>query len=182
MKKRILVMVLAAFVAGGAFADWYDSYAPGIDGSKWLINAGVGYGLLPYKLSIPPVSASVEYAGLKIPLSLGGYFGIAGYDEDLVYSKYSGTMIGVGARAAWHFNFIKNLDTYAGLNLGWMIYNQKVTTTVLNVSTDVGYDLSSFYYAFDIGARYFFTNNIGAYLELGYSPISVASVGLSLKF
>jgi hypothetical protein len=67
---------------------------------------------------------------------LGGYFGIAGYNEDYGSVNYSATMIGIGARAAWHFNFLKNLDTYAGLNLGWMIYNQKVHTEVLGVSSD----------------------------------------------
>jgi hypothetical protein len=192
-KKNLLILALAAVVAGGVFAQeggrWYNSYAPGIDGSKLLVNAGIGFGILPYKMSIPPISASIEYAGLKIPLSVGGYFGIAGYNEDVGIVNYSATMTGIGARVAWHFNFLKNLDTYVGLNLGWMIYTQTVDTPerdygygVKTPAVKVENDLSTFYYAFNLGVRYFFTKNIGAYVELGYSPISVASVGLSLKF
>jgi hypothetical protein len=184
-KKLVFVLILAAVVAGGAFAQekkWYNSYADGIEGSTFLINAGVGFGLLPYKLSLPPISASVEYMLGKIPLSLGGYFGIAGYNEESGSYTYSGTMIGIGARAAWHFNFLENLDTYAGLNLGWMIWNETSEWNWLGSKTKTDYDYSTFYYAFNIGARYFFTKNIGAYIELGYSPISVASIGLALKF
>ncbi|MDR1216035.1 MAG: porin family protein [Treponema sp.] len=190
-KKSLLVLVLAAIVAGGAFAQeakWYNSYAPGIDGSNLLVNVGIGFGILPYKMSLPPISASIEYAGLKIPLSIGGYFGIAGYDEDVGFTNYSATMTGFGARAAWHFGLLENLDTYVGLNLGWMIYSQKVHTPEIKNSyggtpaIDTENDLSAFFYGFNIGARYFFTKNIGVYVELGYSAISVASAGLSLKF
>jgi hypothetical protein len=59
MKKRIFViLVLAVVTAGGVFAQekkWYNSYAPGIEGSKLLINAGIGFGInCPY-LPFPPV-------------------------------------------------------------------------------------------------------------------------------
>jgi len=43
-KKGIIVLVFAVIVAGGAFAQdktWYNSYAPGIEGSKLLVNAVV---------------------------------------------------------------------------------------------------------------------------------------------
>jgi hypothetical protein len=186
MKKLVfVVLILAVIAAGGAFAqgkEWYNSYAPGVEESKLLINAGIGFGVLPYKLSLPPISASIEYAGLNIPLSIGGYFGIAKYEEDVGFYHYSGTMMGIGARAAWHFNFAKNLDTYVGLNLGWMIWNQTNEYTLLGRKVTTEFDYSAVYYAFNIGTRYFFTKNIGAYAELGYSPISIISVGLSLKF
>lgn len=176
MKKALLILILA----GGAFAEeWYNSYASGIAGSHILANVGVGFGILPYKLSVPPISASVEYMLDKIPLSLGGYFGIAGYKEDLIYSTYTGTMVGIGARAAWHVGFVKNLDVYGGLNLGWMVYTQEIKSPGISAIKN---DLSAFYYTFFVGGRYFFTKNIGAYVELGYSPISIVSAGLSLKF
>jgi hypothetical protein len=187
MKKSILVLVLAMVVAGGVFAqEWYNSYAPGIEGSKIFVNAGVGFGMLPYKMSLPPISASVEYGLANIPLSIGGFFGITGYDEDLGYSAYKGTLMAFGVKGSYHFNLVKNLDPYASLMLGWMVYNQEVTSTISfmgNTSTGtVENDLSTVYYAFNVGARYFFTNNIGAYVELGYSAMSLVSAGLSLKF
>ncbi|MDR0526642.1 MAG: porin family protein [Spirochaetaceae bacterium] len=191
MAKKIFIgLVLASVIAGMASAQeggkWYNSYAPGIDSSNLLINAGIGWGILPYDMSLPPLSASIEYSGLKkIPLSFGAYYGIAMYDQKVAGTKWTGTMMGIGARAAWHFNFARNLDTYVGLNLGWMIYNQKQEYTILwpnEQKIENEYDLSSFYYAFNLGVRWFFIKNLGLYAEVGYSPISVASAGITLKF
>ncbi|MDR0638222.1 MAG: hypothetical protein LBG27_04850 [Spirochaetaceae bacterium] len=184
MAKKIgLVLVLAMTVAGGVFAEWYNSYAPGIEGSKFFINGGIGLGILPYKMSLPAISASVEYGLPNIPLSVGGCFGVTAYEEEIsAYSSYKGTLVGLGAKVSWHFNFLENLDTYASLVLGYLFYTQEVKTTILNVSATAENDLSTFLYGFNLGARYFFTDTIGAYVELGYSAVSVASVGLSLKF
>ncbi|MDR3356398.1 MAG: hypothetical protein LBO04_04340 [Spirochaetaceae bacterium] len=192
MKKLVLLSVLAAAAAGGAFGQaWYNSYAPGIEGSKIFVNGGIGVGILPYKMSLPPISFSAEYvlAKAKIPLSVGAYFGITGYNEKLTaYSSYKGTLAGFGAKASYHFNFLQNLDPYVSLTLGWLVYSQEVKTTVsgYGMSADktvtTENDLSTFFYGFNLGTRYFFTENIGAYVELGYSAVSVLSAGLSLKF
>lgn len=183
MKKKILlVLVLATAAAGGVFGQaWYNSYASGIEGSKIFINAGVGYVYLPYKMSLPPISGSVEYGLSKIPLSLGAYFGITMYDGDIGGTNTKGTLMGVGARASYHFNFIKNLDPYVTLVLGWLIYKQEVKKTVPVTST-MEHDLSTFLYGFHLGTRYFFTKNIGIYAELGWDAVSIVSAGLSLKF
>ena len=88
MRKLMLLLVLAAATAGGVFGqEWYNSFAPGIEGSKFFINGGIGVGILPYKMSIPAISASVEYAlpnGMNLPLSIGGYVGFVGYEEEVV--------------------------------------------------------------------------------------------------
>jgi hypothetical protein len=181
-KKLVLALLMVTLLAGGAFAqEWYNSYAPGIDGSTILANIGIGFGLSPYsllKMSVPPLSASVEYAGLPIPLSVGGYFGFARYKWDFfgLTSDESMTILSFGARAAWHFNFLQNLDAYGGVALGYQV----------NVySVDMGpwgYGSGAFDFGFFVGARYFFTDIIGVYLEAGYSPLSLISAGLSLKF
>jgi hypothetical protein len=190
MKKLMLLSVLAVAAAGGVFGqEWYNSYAPGIEGSKIFINGGIGVGVLPYKMSLPPISASIEYGFSKIPLSLGAYFGITGYNEDFtLYSSYKGTLTGFGAKTSYHFNFVKNLDPYVSLTLGWLVYHQEEKISIAvpidtpPATTTVEHDLSTFFYGFNLGARYFFTKNIGAYVELGYSAVSVVSAGLSLKF
>jgi len=181
MKKRVFVaLVLAVIITGGAFAqEWYNSYAPGIDGSTLLINAGVGFGSYSgYNISLPPISASVEYAKLPIPvpISVGAYFGIAGYKYDFLDYKY--TLMGFGARGAYHFNFLQDLDVYAGVTLGWEIIRLKYDGGAGVISSNTG----EFLWGPFVGARYFFTNNIGVYLEAGYSAISFVSAGLSLKF
>ena len=187
-KKLVLALLMATLLAGGAFAkEWYNSYAPGIDGSNILANVGIGigYGGIGYKMSIPPISASVEYAGLPIPLSVGAYFGIARYKWEGVslfwgdtYS-YTRLFLAFGARAAWHFNFLQNLDTYAGLGLGYIMYSYGGNASYLN---DLGLSKGAFDFGAFIGARYFFTNIIGVYLETGYSGLTFVSAGLSLKF
>jgi hypothetical protein len=189
-KKGFVVLVLALGVAGGAFAEWYDSSAPGIDESKVLINAGVGYGLSVYTMGIPPISVGVDFKlPIKLPITVGGMaaFSTWGYsvsygpnrDIDVTYSN-----IGFGVRGAYHFNFVKNLDTYAGLTLGYVIQTAdiKYGSGYDNAGVKPSYDGVSFLlYSFNIGARYFFTNNIGAYLEVGYSALQLASIGLSIK-
>jgi hypothetical protein len=44
---------------------------------------------------------------------------------------------------------------------------------------------STFYEVFGgghIGVRYFFTNNIGMFVEAGYNTITIGTVGLTFKF
>ncbi|MDR2193362.1 MAG: hypothetical protein LBP19_02705 [Treponema sp.] len=58
-------------------------------------------------MALPPIAAGVEYGLDKIPLSVGAYFGITGYDEELsAYSSYKGTLAGFGAKASYHFKLI----------------------------------------------------------------------------
>jgi hypothetical protein len=72
----------------------------------------------------------------------------------------------------YHFNFLDNLDLYAGLNLGY----------VIQTSNQTQYSGSSFFlWGFNTGARYFFTENLGAYLELGYSGLNYISTGVTFK-
>jgi hypothetical protein len=193
--KVILVLVLLGVATGGAFAQVWDRYAPGIDSSKVLINAGVGFGLLlsGYDLGLPPISVAADFKlPAKVPITLGGLFAISSRSYTYDYSYYSVTRgykftytdIGFGLRGMYHVNFAKNLDTYAGLTLGYVISTSKTEYTGTWGTTDKSepIDYSYFLYGFNVGLRYFFTNNIGAYLEVGYSGLQIASLGLSLKF
>jgi hypothetical protein len=189
-RKLCAVLILLVIAAGGAFAqNWYDSYAPGIDESTVLINAGVGLGFSSYRMGIPPISASVDFKlPVKLPITIGGTAafstwgyssGSGDYQVDVTY-----TNIGFGVRGAYHFNFVKNLDTYAGITLGYVIQSADVKYgSAYGSEVKPVYDGISFLlYGANIGARYFFTKNIGAYFELGYSGLQVASIGLSVKF
>jgi hypothetical protein len=62
----------------------------------------------------------------------------------------------------YHFNFLKNLDTYAGLTLGYVIQ----TFDGGDYSGSAYEGVSFFLFGVNIGARYFFTESIGAYLEV----------------
>ena len=109
----------------------------------------------------------------------------ASYDYNSVLGNgrsASWTDIVVGVRGTYHYNFGTNpkIDTYAGLTLGVRVSSYKN-----DYLQDAGipYKSSSVYGAsgFFLGGRYFFTDNIGAFGEIGYD-ISYLKVGLSAKF
>jgi hypothetical protein len=71
---------------------------------------------------------------------------------------------------------VDKLDVYAGLTLGWEIGSWSSS------DYDIRYDdYSNFYYGFQGGARYFFTNNLGAFAELGFG-LTYVKAGLAIKF
>jgi hypothetical protein len=121
-------------------------------------------------------------------ISLGGYAGIKSYK----YSGSSGayhfdekwnyTVIGV--RSAYHYNALNNekFDVYGGLMLSYNILSYKYSdnsgTSTFKGSGSYGSNLglSAF-----VGGRYLFTDNIGAFAELGYG-VSYLTLGVAFKF
>jgi hypothetical protein len=196
MAKRILLgLILAAFAVGAVFAQeqtggkkWYEDYAPGIDEGKIFINAGIGYGFSAYSLGIPPISVSADYKlPIELPITVGATAAISTWNYSTGAGDYkvdvTYTNIGFGVRGAYHFDFLKNLDTYAGLTLGYVV--QSATAEYGDAYKSIPKTdypgISFFLFGVNLGARYFFTKNIGAYLEVGYSGLQIASVGLSVK-
>jgi hypothetical protein len=107
------------------------------------------------------------------------------YDYD---RRWSNTIIGL--RGSWHYNEwhgSDRFDIYGGLMLGYNIgsYKNKSTRTRNGVTEtyddDFNYSLSFVTYSTYLGMRYLFTDNIGAYLELGYG-ISYLNLGAPIKF
>jgi hypothetical protein len=190
MKKIFLAALVIAIIAvGGAFAqeqDW-NRFAPALDGNNLFINAGIGFGQTGgYNMGLPPISVSADYRlPIDLPITLGAVAtlttwkysaGVPGmYTIDVTYRN-----IGFGVRGMYHFNFMENLDTYAGLTLGYVMQSVTASDTL---GHGAGYSgVSFFLWGLNIGARYFFTDLLGAYIELGYSELQYASIGLALKF
>lgn len=88
----------------------------------------------------------------------------------------------IGPTVGLHYHFIPQLDTYLRLMLGysnWMYKDRDLNDAakavgVRNSDGGFGWNLA-------LGTRYMFTQNIGAFVEVGYG-ISVANVGVSFKF
>ncbi len=123
---------------------------------------------------------------------LGGFIGYKGfkYTYDNRFSsnnyitsyKWSYTVI--GARGTWHYNEWhgdNRLDTYGGLMLAYRISSFKDETNYpsgavrFNAGSYSGVSLTGL-----LGARYFFTENIGAYMEVGFG-VSVLQLGLAAR-
>ena len=157
---------------------WYNSYAPGLRDNRVFFNAGVGLGpTRSYSMGIPPISASVDFKVTDVvPITVGatGMFSTwkwSGYNFDVTYRN-----IGIGARGMYHFNFARNLDVYTGLTLGWVIQ------TASGYSFQAVSGNSFFLWGGNVGVRYFFSDRLGVYSELGYSGLQFISAGLTMKF
>ena len=182
-KKGLLVLILLAVVTGGAFAEWYNSYAPGLEDDFLFINAGIGFGPTGgYNMGFPPISASFDFKlPVNVPITVGPMVAFTSWKYSWPGFSVVYRNIGFGVRGMYHFNFAKNLDTYAGLTLGYVFQSAKVSSS--GYWSWGRYDASSsfFLWGINIGARYFFTDVVGAYLELGYSPIQIIGIGVSIK-
>jgi hypothetical protein len=127
-------------------------------------------------MGIPPISVSVDFkVSETMPITIGatGMFSTWRWTNPWVDITYSN--IGIGARAMYHFNFARNLDTYAGITLGWVF--QTVSGNALHTVRGNSF----FLWGGNIGVRYFFTDSIGVYSELGWSGLQYVSAGLTVK-
>jgi hypothetical protein len=127
-------------------------------------------------------------------LSFGGYLGYKSMTYRSRHSAlwgpafeydYRWTYFIMGFRAGWHYNQwhgVPELDTYGGLMLSYNGLTWRDNTrypegyTASYRGGNGGLGLTGF-----VGARYFFTSQLGAQLELGYG-ISVLSLGVVYKF
>jgi hypothetical protein len=172
MKKVLLLslitIVTIAFSAQKSQAQEYEQ-------GSLVANVGIGLG---GGLGLP-ISASVDY-GFKEKISLGGFVGFSTTNEDLGFFKVNYTYILVGARAAYHFDLgVDKLDPYAGVMLGYNAASvgfEPDPGPPFNNITAGGVILGGF-----AGARYYITDNIGAFAELGYG-LGTATIGVAYKF
>ena len=133
-----------------------------------VVQAGIGLGSTFYS-SMIPLSAAFE-VGIKdnlfddkSSLGVGGSFGFA--------SKWGWTVLIPVVRGAVHYQFVENLDTYAGLGIGLCMWSG---STWHGSSSDL---IVPFY----LGARYYFQPKLAAFGELGHG-IAYLTVGVALKF
>jgi len=151
------------------------------------MNAGVGLGTALGGLgkARPALSLSLDYGmwdmnGLGV-ISLGAYVGNTAYiyNSGNYTSKWNYLITGI--RGAYHYNGFTSapkLDVYGGLMLGFNIVSYSSDGDDLDVADNYssGMGLSGF-----LGSRWFFSEKLGAFAELGYG-VSVLNVGITYKF
>jgi hypothetical protein len=189
MKKnaRIFVLVIALIFIVSQSAIKAQTFKNG----DMVGNLGLGFGWYSYgygTTSFPAVSLSLE-KGIKDianvgPLSIGGIVGFkhASYNWTSSYD-WSWNDIIIAARGAIHYDLfkVKKLDTYGGVALGVRI--QSFTDYVYNGSTYVKGTSSTTHglLALYIGGRYYFSDKLAGFGELGYG-LGYLTLGLSYKF
>lgn len=171
--KKLLTLAVITLVTIGMSAK--KSSAQEYSQGSLVANVGVGLG---GGLGLP-ISASVDY-GWKEKISLGGFVGFSSEKEDLGFFKVNYTYLLVGARGAYHFDLgVDKLDPYAGVMLGYNVasvgFDPDPGPPFNNISAG-GVILGGF-----AGARYYVTDNIGAFAEIGYG-LGTATLGVAYKF
>ncbi|HOI32290.1 MAG: outer membrane beta-barrel protein [Bacteroidales bacterium] len=161
------------------------SYSAQAQFEKGQVDANIGIGLgatfATGTLDLPPVSLALDF-GVSDNLSIGAYLGYSASKEDFSgfganYSwKY--TYMIAGARGAYHFDLADQLDTYAGVMLGYNIASVKYDGPGASPASPKAGGIA---YAGFAGARYHFGDTFGIYAELGYG-IALLNAGLTLKF
>jgi hypothetical protein len=153
-----------------------------------VINTGAGLGSnlfreAYYSTVIPPVSVSFEF-GIKDHvlergvIGTGFYVGAGRYKYEFSRKGWKTTNYIIGARGNLHYPLIRYFDTYTGFMLGYEIlgieyfggYNE----------TDYTGTSNGIAWAWYIGGRYYFSENMAALLELGYGDAYV-TVGIAFK-
>jgi hypothetical protein len=187
MKQLIIQLAILMVITIG----WSTAHAQNSLFKKGDANAQVGIGFIStledvngdspvgmtFPLTTPPVCIILEY-GITDQFSIGGYFGKAknnAYYHDIYGEHKLGTISHsvIGGRVAYHFEISSKFDTYAGGMLGYDLVNVK------------GYDdseasRSGLTYNILVGGRYYLTDNIGGFLEIGYG-VAVVNLGITLK-
>ena len=163
MKKIVLVLLILSVVGGSAFAFDINSFPDPIEENQILISPTFHLGsFFGYGVTLG-ITAAGDYA-LPIPVALmvGAEVGVA-----FVAASYTPILIPILARVSWHPNFeVENLDVYVRTKLGYSIGFGSSS-----YSTGWG---GGFSWGVSSGVRYFFTEMIGIFGELGWDSYGVS--------
>jgi len=191
MKKILLLLISVALFS------FNSGKAQPFEVGSNVINAGIGlgwsYSYFGSSTSLPALNFSYEMGITEIEnigiLSVGGIMGFKRtvyrypafppYNDD----KASWTVFFLGGKGAIHLDLFNNeaLDTYGGVIMGIrsVVYNNTYYEAVGGDPYDYG-GIAPLFSGF-VGTRYFFTESIAIYGELGYG-VSLFTLGLSMKF
>jgi len=181
MKKFLFPKILVVFLTLFGFSWGTSAQTDAFNKGDMMINGGVGIGnyisYAHFSNKILPISGSFEYGVTDLFDGKGG-IGVGGY---LAYTSFGDTEgknvnasdLIIGPRGIFHYQFVENLDTYAGLMVGYDVKSFP--------RSDYNLPGSEFYTSWFIGARYYITKNIAVFGELGYG-VSPLQLGLCYKF
>ena len=143
------------------------------------------YGKNEFKKKLP-FNFIADY-GITDFLSAGLFVGFYGQDVTITDNTNPNNIYGFnnkfkvfGLEASYHQNIdIDNIDPYATLTIGYNSCKAKSFGTLNYLDPYKG----GLAWALHAGAHYYFTDNIGAYLEGGYGKwIPVINLGVAAKF
>ncbi len=164
--KKVLLLAVLACISVVSFSQ--NSLAMG----KSQLNLGVG--LSDWGV---PVYLGFDHA-VSRDVTLGGELSYRAYREYWDHYYYDHSITGISGNANYHFNnafnIPRNWDLYAGLNLGFYVWNSPDT---YNGSYTSRLGLGA-----QIGGRYFISRKVALNLEFGGgNAFSDGKFGLTIK-
>lgn len=178
MKKLVKFLCVAVMVFSAGLASGQARY----DKGDVLLNAGIGLGY--YYAGGVPLLLSGEFAVNDV-ISVGPYLGYTSYKYNYGFFgsryDYRYTFLDIGVRASYHFSELfeinnEKVDVYGGAFLGFLISS-------FSGDSVTGYDdpySGGVRLGLHAGARYFFSEKVAGYGELGYG-IAPLSLGVTFK-
>jgi len=166
MKKFILLFGIV-LLGGAAFAQ-----GP-LDKGQGQFNAGIGFSSWGV-----PVYIGFD-VGVHPDITVGGELSFRFYNDRFEGNRYGNSVVGIAGNGNYHFNSLlkipRNFDFYAGLNLGFYVWN---TPSDYNGPHSSGLGLGA-----QIGGRYYFNDRFGLNLEFGGgNEFSGGKFGFSVRF
>lgn len=145
---------------------------------------GLGVGLLNNleyeKLTFPSFPMTFEYVlkddlvGNKLAVGVGGYIGYCS-SKETYYDNLKNSKLLFGARSYFHYAFVPNLDSYAGIFLGYRNESDSFESSVYS-KVNTGFFTANLF----IGGRYFFNDRFAGTAELGWG-LSIFTLGMAVK-
>lgn len=195
MKKLLL---LAASLLAAA------SLSAQISVGEHIVSGNVGIGNIvygsDYDSKFPPITASYEYGLLEdafqvsgLSVGVGGQLSYTGAKDTFYYDNmkpfgYKYSSIIVAAKAYFHYDImslmglpVDNLDTYATFALGYNIATGRQYGDWGLIEDNTMVSAGGLVYGFQIGARYWFSQNMAANAEIGMG-LSLLTLGLCYSF
>lgn len=207
MKKIIVLSICALFLSATTSTAQWGGYRAHSKGTSMV---QVGYGFLnPFKIlfkvsgyggfsmsskvtGFGPFGASYDYAvsdrfGIGLGLAYGNLKNdvtVSGFHSnggDYIYTQEL-TQMSALVRGTFHFSKSPKFDPYLGVGLGY--YYLKLA---VNDNDEMQEPMTitipgAFGYTGFLGARYFFSENVGAFAEVGYLAGSLFQLGVTFKF
>lgn len=175
MKNALRILCVAVMLFSASLASGQARY----DKGDVLLNAGIGLGY--YYAGGVPLLLSGEFAVNDV-ISVGPYLGYTSYRYNYGFGyKYRYTFLDIGVRGSYHFSELfeinnDKVDVYGGAFLGFLVSS-------FSGDTFTGYSdpyTGGLRLGIHAGARYFFSEKVAGYGELGYG-IAPLSLGLTFK-
>ncbi|HEY3371220.1 MAG TPA: hypothetical protein VGK10_10250 [Prolixibacteraceae bacterium] len=152
--KKLLLIVALALISGFSFSQKsHNEYSHGAN----QLNLGVGLS----QWGVPVYIGFDHY--INNDVTLGGEFSYRNYRENWDHNYYDRNIMGFSGNANYHFNRIleipSNWDFYAGLNVGFYVWN---SLDNYHGNNNSGVGLGG-----QIGGRYYISNKVALNLEFG---------------